>query len=199
MGAAGPIERWLAAKSHLFSRSKQATQSRWHIWGPRIIATNRQAPRIYPRMIPLCSRFDSVLFTPKMSAIASCGNYSRFPYVFGRRYGRNFEALYVGKATELHGRIKGQLKNLPLMLHLKKATSGKRVVLTGRFVARPGQQPAKCLSLIERSLIRYFLSEGHDLVNKQGTRLRRHEINSRGNQPKRFIPRLMYLDRAKGE
>jgi N-acetylglucosaminyldiphosphoundecaprenol N-acetyl-beta-D-mannosaminyltransferase len=32
-------------------------------------------------MIPLCSRFDSVLFTPKMSAIASYGNYSRSPYV----------------------------------------------------------------------------------------------------------------------
>jgi hypothetical protein len=47
--------------------------------GPRIIATNRQAPRVYPRMIPLCSRFDSVLFTPKMSAIASYGNYSRSP------------------------------------------------------------------------------------------------------------------------
>jgi hypothetical protein len=30
-------------------------------------------------MIPLCSRFDSVLFTPKMSAIASYGNYSRSP------------------------------------------------------------------------------------------------------------------------
>src|ERR1035437_6420716 len=39
--------------------------------GPRIIATDRQAPRIYSRMIPLCSRFDSVLFTPKTSAIAS--------------------------------------------------------------------------------------------------------------------------------
>jgi hypothetical protein len=50
-------------------------------WGPRIIATNRQAPRIYPRMIPLCSRFDSMLFTPKMSAIASYGNYSRSPFV----------------------------------------------------------------------------------------------------------------------
>jgi hypothetical protein len=47
--------------------------------GPRIIATNRQAPRIYPRMIPLCSRFDSMLVTPKMSAIASYGNYSRSP------------------------------------------------------------------------------------------------------------------------
>jgi hypothetical protein len=32
-------------------------------------------------MIPLCSRFDSVLFTPKTSAIASYGNYSRSPVV----------------------------------------------------------------------------------------------------------------------
>jgi hypothetical protein len=30
-------------------------------------------------MILLCSRFDSVLFTPKTSAIASYGNYSRSP------------------------------------------------------------------------------------------------------------------------
>jgi uncharacterized membrane protein len=33
-------------------------------------------------MIPLCSRFDSVLFTPKMSAIACHGNYSRSPTVW---------------------------------------------------------------------------------------------------------------------
>ena len=38
-------------------------------------------------------------------------------YVFGRRYGGNIEALYVGKANEMRGRIRGQLKNLPLMLH----------------------------------------------------------------------------------
>ena len=31
-------------------------------------------------MIRLCSRFDSVLFTPKISEIASYGNYSRSPY-----------------------------------------------------------------------------------------------------------------------
>ena len=49
------------------------------LWGPRIIATDRQAPRIYPQMIRLCSRFDSVLFTPKMSEIPSYGNYSRSP------------------------------------------------------------------------------------------------------------------------
>jgi hypothetical protein len=54
------------------------------------------------------------------------------------------------------------------------------------------------MSLCERTLIRYFLSEGHDLVNKQGVRIRRHEINSGGHQPKRFIPRLMFLERARG-
>src|SRR5450759_4835299 len=57
------------------------TQARSSFRGPRIIATNRQAPRIYLRMIPLCSRFDSMLLTPKMSAIASYGNYSRSPLV----------------------------------------------------------------------------------------------------------------------
>jgi hypothetical protein len=120
-------------------------------------------------------------------------------YVFGRRFGKDFEALYVGKANNIRGRIRGQLKNLPLMLHLKKAKLGKRVVLAGRFIPLPGQKAPKCLDLIERTLIRYFLSEGHDLVNKLGTRLRQHEIVSSGKHPKKLIPRRMYLDRAKGE
>ncbi len=120
-------------------------------------------------------------------------------YIMGRRFGKDFEALYVGKANNIRGRVRGQLKNLPLMLHLKKAKSGRRIVLTGRFIPRPGQRPAKCLPLLERALIRYFLSEGHDLVNKQGTRIRRHEIASDGKHPKRFFPKLMFLDKAKGE
>jgi hypothetical protein len=129
-------------------------------------------------------------------------DYSKLPetagvYVFGRRYGRNFEALYVGKANTIRWRVRSQLKNLPLMLHLKKAKSGKRIILAGRFVSRPGQQEAKCLALLERGLIRFFLSEGHDLVNKHGARLRRHEITSKN--PRRLIPRLMFVDRTKGE
>jgi hypothetical protein len=55
------------------------------------------------------------------------------------------------------------------------------------------------LVLTERTLIRYFLSEGHDLVDKQGTRLRRHEIESSDQHPKLFFPKEMYLQRAKGE
>jgi hypothetical protein len=118
-------------------------------------------------------------------------------YVLGRRWGKQFEALYVGKATGIRGRVKNQLNNLRLMQHLKNAKTGRRIVLAGRISTKPGQQLDRCLPLIERALIRYFLSEGHDLVNKQGTRLRRHEVLSSGKHPKGFIPGLMYLERGK--
>jgi hypothetical protein len=116
-------------------------------------------------------------------------------YVFGRRYGQKFEALYVGKANKVRGRVQSQCNNLRLMQHLKNAKSGRRIVLAARFIAKPGQQKANCLSLIERALIRYFLSEGHDLVNKQGVRIRRHEITSAGKHPKRYFPNLIFLER----
>ncbi len=118
-------------------------------------------------------------------------------YVFGRRYGTNIEALYVGKAESLQGRVRGQFKNLPLMLHLQNAKNGRRILLVGRFIPKPGQKKEKCLDLLERALIRHFLSEAHDLVNIQGAKLRRHEITSLG--AKRAVPEVMFVDRAKGE
>jgi len=120
-------------------------------------------------------------------------------YVMGRRWGSDFEALYVGKATNIRARVQSQLNNLRLMQHLRNAKTGSRVVLAGRILARPGQRMEQCMELVERALIRYFLSEGHDLVNKQGTRIRRHEIESEGRHPKRFIPNEMFLERHKRE
>jgi hypothetical protein len=116
-------------------------------------------------------------------------------YVLGRQYGHQFEALYVGKAVGIRGRVKNQLNNLRLMQHLRNAKSGKRVVIPGRILTKPGQQLEKTLITTERALIRHFLSTGDDLVNKQGTRLRRHEVYSSGKHPKKLIPRVMYLDR----
>jgi hypothetical protein len=118
-------------------------------------------------------------------------------YVFGRKFGSQFEALYVGKAGNLQGRTKGQLNNLKLMQHVKHAKNGKRLLLVGRFIPKPGQQENKCLGILERALIRYFLAEGHDLVNIQGTQLKRHEIHSAGG--KKNVPGLMFVDKAKGE
>ena len=85
------------------------------------------------------------------------------------------------------------------MQHLRNAKNGKRIMLAGRLLTKPGQRLPKCLVLAERALIRYFLSEGHDLVKKQGTRLRRHEVTSSGQHPKRFFPATMYVERSKGE
>lgn len=120
-------------------------------------------------------------------------------YIMGRRWGNGFEALYVGKATAIRGRVKTQLNNLRLMQHLRNAKLGSRILLAGRVVPRPGQRIERVLPLVERALIRYFLSEGHDLVNIQGTRLRRHEVVSSGRHPKRFVPGLMYLEKRKGD
>lgn len=121
-------------------------------------------------------------------------------YIFGRKFGEQFEALYVGKADNLRSRAKGHLRfNLQLMLHLLNAKSGKRILLVGKLVPGRGQRMEKCLRLAERALIRHFLSEGHDLANKNGVRIRRHEIDSSGNHPKRYFPRTIYLERSKGE
>src|SRR4030042_18345 len=120
-------------------------------------------------------------------------------YIFGRRWGNQCEALYVGKARNIRGRVRGQLNNLRVMQHLRNAKTGRRFILTGNVITKPGQQLEKCLVLVERALIRYFLSEGHDLVNMQGTRLRRHELLFSGDYPRRFIPRLMFVEKGKGK
>jgi len=120
-------------------------------------------------------------------------------YIFGRHWGKNFEALYVGKANKLSKRVRGQLNNHRLMLHLKNANTGKRVLLAGLVRTKQAQNMQKCLKLIERGLIRHYLSENHDIVNKAGTRIRRHKILSAGRVPRRFIPREISVERQKGD
>jgi len=117
-------------------------------------------------------------------------------YVFGRQWGGGFEALYIGKADNIRGRVRNQLNNLRLMQHVRNAKSGGRIVLAGSLVPRPGQNAMSCLPILERTLIRHFLSEGHDLVNVQGTHIRRHEVEST-RRPRYFVPRVMYLERSR--
>jgi hypothetical protein len=73
------LRKSVRRKRNLLRQKNELILQKDILRGPRIIATDRQAPRIYPQMIRLCSRFDSVLFTPKMSEIPSYGNYSRSP------------------------------------------------------------------------------------------------------------------------
>ena len=117
-------------------------------------------------------------------------------YVFARRWGKTIEALYVGKSDNVQRRLRGQLNNLRLMRHVESAKAGRRVVIPAYALARSGQRMAKVLATLERALIRHFLAEGHDLVNQQGVRIRRHEIQSTG-APRGLVPSPMYLERAR--
>ena len=116
-------------------------------------------------------------------------------YIFGRRFGSSFEALYVGKAQSIRSRIKTQLNNNRLMNHVRTARNGERLLLLGQFIAGPGQRTATCLPIIEHALIRHFLERGDDLVNVHGTRLRTHEIRSSGSGGRHGIPVKIVVDR----
>jgi hypothetical protein len=118
-------------------------------------------------------------------------------YIFGRRWGPQFEALYVGEASKIRGRIKNHLNDLRLMQYLQRAKAGERLLLVGRIKVKRGQRLNKCLRVAELAMIRHFLSEGHDLANTQGRRIERHEIGSSGQHRKRFFPSLIYLERAR--
>jgi hypothetical protein len=120
-------------------------------------------------------------------------------YIFARHWGKSYEALYVGKSTNLRSRIRGHLNNLRLMRYIEKSKNGKRVIIIGEAVTQSGQKIKKVLPTLERAFIRNYLAEGHDLVNQQGTRIRRHEILSEGQISKSFIPTLMFLEKGKGE
>jgi hypothetical protein len=99
-------------------------------------------------------------------------------YIFYRAFGDSARALYVGKAGDLRSRIKQQLNAHRLMTGVGNAAIGSRFIAYGELKRRPGQQVGKCLELMERAMIRYYLAEKHELLNKNGTRIRKHSLAS---------------------
>ena len=140
-------------------------------------------------------RRQGLIYTADLEQIPTCSGM----YVFARRWGKGFEALYVGKSKNIRSRTKTHFNNLKLMRHIEDAKNGRRVVFYGAAITKPGQKIDRVLPILERAFIRHFLSEGHDLVNQQGVRIWRHEIESLGSVPRAFAPGLMYLEKAKGE
>ena len=117
-------------------------------------------------------------------------------YIFGRRHGKFFEALYVGKASILRRRIKTQLNNHTLLSHVWNAKAGKRVVLIGEFKAKQHQTYEACLPISEKALIRYFVSKGHDLVNVEGVTRTHHGVSSTGTHKAKDFPNHIQVEVA---
>ncbi len=137
----------------------------------------------------------------KRNQIYYCPGAERFPrkpgvYVFARKFGKNVAPLYIGQASKLRGRIEGQFNNLRLMMGIKKAQAGRRILLVARLYLKPGQQMGKVLDIVESALIKNALAQGHDLLNQQGTKTKVHVITSQGNSSSRKVaPLTMFAER----
>ena len=102
-------------------------------------------------------------------------------YMFARIFNDEVSPLYIGKAEKLGCRAWQHFKNnTRLMNGIKKASSGKKVLILGGFLPKPGQSTKKCIALIERALIDHALTEGHKLLNVQGTRTPSHKVSFSG-------------------
>lgn len=118
-------------------------------------------------------------------------------YIFVRTYGDAVIPLYVGQSSTVRDRIEHHFKhNVRLMIKLQKADNGHRFIFIGRLKLGRGQQEKKVLDIVESSLIKHALTQGHILFNKQGVKPHVHTIKSRGNlRSKQIAPRTMLVER----
>lgn len=117
-------------------------------------------------------------------------------YIFARTFGKFTEPLYVGQALKLRNRIEGQLNNVRLMMGVKNAQAGRRILLVAHLKLHPGQQKGKVLDIVESALIKHALADGCELLNKQGVKTKVHVIRSEGNtSSKKVAPLRMLVER----
>ena len=138
-------------------------------------------------------KFNQIYYCPSLDRISNKADV----YVFARSFGTVVAPLYVGQATKLRNRIDQQFRNnVRLMVGVKQADIGRRILLVGRLKLHRGQRKKKVLDIVESSVIKHALTQGHVLLNKQGVRTSVHTIKSKGNRSsKQVAPLTMLVER----
>lgn len=114
-------------------------------------------------------------------------------YMFCRKHGENLIPLYIGRSKNVPARLSQHLNTTKMMLALQNSKNGSKVVVVGEIAPRPGQDLEKVLQIAESSLIEHALSEGHELINKVGTKTPVHKITFTGcRDAKGFSGSTMY-------
>jgi hypothetical protein len=139
------------------------------------------------------SKLNQVYYLPSLDRISNKAGV----YVFARSFGAVLAPLYVGQASRLRNRIAQQFQNnVRLMISLQRADIGRRLLLVGRLKLHRGQRKKKVLDIVESSLIKHALTQGHVLLNKQGVKTSVHTIKSKGNRSsKQVAPLTMLVER----
>jgi len=115
-------------------------------------------------------------------------------YVFARMVHEYVIPLYIGQGGDLKQRIQQQFNNLKLMKGIEKAPPGKRRLMIARVKLRPGQNQDSVLKVAEKACIESALSQGFELLNKQGVKEKVHSIVSHYRYANfRPFPKVMKL------
>ena len=131
--------------------------------------------------------------------IYKCTNMDNIPdapgiYIFARRFAETLTPLYIGQAGSLRKRIDQQLNNTQLIKGIEAAEIGNRVLLVGTIIPRSGQRVDRLLDFAETAVMENAVSSGHSLLNKQGTTLCFHTIQSIGNKwSRKIVPTKLYV------
>ena len=123
-------------------------------------------------------------------------------YVFSRVHGKKVVPVYIGSASQLRRRLTQHLNNLQLMKLMQAQLAGTRTVHVGEFKQKSGSQYApRVIKIVEQALISTAIHEGHQLLNKQGTKTLVHTIVNKGNREARaWLPeKVISLRRASSE
>jgi len=122
-----------------------------------------------------------------------CPDLKTFPekagvYVFGRQHGETVQPLYIGRASNLRGRMKQQFDSMKLMTRLKEAApAGGRFLIYCIPTPGRGHKPERVIKVMEDALIAHALAAGHELLQKQGTLRPNHKIQFSGNRTSEAI------------
>lgn len=103
-------------------------------------------------------------------------------YVFYNRIRMRCNILYIGKASNIKARLNTQFNTVRLMNGIKKSGRGNKVLIYCTIKLKGGQKLEKALATLEKNLIKHAFSEGHELLNKHGSKIHFHEINFSGNR-----------------
>jgi hypothetical protein len=116
-------------------------------------------------------------------------------YIFARMFGKTIFPLYIGEAASIRKRIKQHLENnVKLVNGVKKSGRGKKVVLFCTVRTSSDERRDAMLGILQRALIEHALSEGHDLLNVQLTKLAVHSISFTGNRfSEQLSPRKIFV------
>jgi hypothetical protein len=118
-------------------------------------------------------------------------------YVFARQHGERVVPIYIGETMSLRSRIKSHLESVPLMHAVRDASSGNRLLIYCTVKTNSEDKAKKQINILERALILHAQTEGHQLVNKRGTKLPTDTICFIGNRTSEAIaPRKMLVKKA---